>query len=384
MKMPKIKLPKFTLPSAKMSNRKSMIMIGAVVLALFAGAFMFLTREPEKTADKAPRKAALTISLTSPKKVEWPVSYVANGNVSAWQEAIIGTEANGRSIVDIRANVGDRVRKGQVLALLQSDIVAAELGQAKAGLVEAQAIQAEAKANADRARQVQKSGALSAQQVAQYLTAEQTAAAKVAALKAQVKSAEIRLAQSRIIAPDDGTITARSATLGAVVSPGNELFRLIRGDRLEWRAELPAAEIARIKPGQIVTLSANGNNRISGKVRIVAPTVEQQTRNGLIYVDLQETADARAGMFARGEIETGKAEMLALPQTAVLLRDGFSYVFLVDQNMRVTQTKVTVGQRIGELVAITSGLEGSAQVVTDGVAFLADGDIVRVVPVNAQ
>ncbi|MBS1170679.1 MAG: secretion protein HlyD family protein [Burkholderiaceae bacterium] len=384
MKMPKIKLPKFTLPAVKMPNRKSMILIGAVVIALFAGALMLLTREPEKPVEKAQPKAALTVSLTAPQKVEWPVSYVANGNVAAWQEAIIGTEANGRSIVAIRANVGDRVRKGQILALLQSDMVVAQLKQAQAGLVEAQALQAEAKANADRARQVQKSGALSAQQVAQYLTAEQTAAAKVASMKAQVKSAEVLLAQSKIIAPDDGTITARNATLGAVVSPGNELFRLNRLDRLEWRAEVPAAEIARIKAGQTATVYANGKSKIQGKVRVAAPTVEQQTRNGLVYVDLPDKSDVRAGMFVRGEIEMGKAEMLVLPQTAVLLRDGFSYVFKVDQSGRVAQTKITVGQRSGEYVAITSGVDGSTQVAAEGVAFLADGDVVRVVQAKAK
>ncbi len=379
-----MKMPKITMPKIKMPSKKIIIVSGIAALVLGVASLMLFVREQEKPSEKKQPKAALTVSITTPNKVEWPISYVANGNVAAWQEAIIGTEASGRSIVDIRANVGDRVRKGQVLALLQSDIVIAELGQAKAGLVEARAVQFEAKANAERARQIQKSGALSAQQVAQYLTAEQTAVARVASFKAQVKSAEIKLAQSRIVAPDDGTITARSATLGAVVSPGNELFRLNRRDRLEWRAELPAAELAQVKPGQTVTLSANGNNKIRGKVRIAAPTVEQQTRNGLIYVDLDETTEARAGMFARGEIETGKAEMLVLPQTSVLLRDGFSYVFLVDPNGRVTQTKVKVGQRIGELVAIISGLNGSAQVVADGVAFLADGDVVRIVPAKAQ
>lgn len=329
-------------------------------------------------------KAALTVSTIAPQMVEWPVLLVANGNIAAWQEATVGAEASGLALVDVRVHIGDRVRKGQVLALLQSETVKAELEQARAGLAEARAAHAEAKANADRARLLEKSDALSAQQITQYLTAEQTAVARVAGLKAQLKAAQIRLAQTRIVAPDHGTIILRNATLGAVVSSGNELFRLIRRDRLEWRAELPAAELARIAPGQTVHITTPGRNSIQGRVRMVAPTVELQTRNGLVYVDLLKNADARAGMFARGEILIGSGKLLAVPQTAVLLRDGFSYVFRVGQDKRVIQTKVGVGQRAGDLIAVTSGLEAGVSVVAAGVGFLADGDLVRLVPTPAR
>lgn len=327
-------------------------------------------------------RAALTVSAVIPEATEWSQRLTASGSIAAWQEAIVGSEIGGLRLADVLVNVGDRVRKGQVIARLQAETVGAEREQTRASLAEAEAAFAEARANADRARLVEASGALSAQQVAQYLTAELTAKARVDVFKAKLKSDDLRLAQTRILAPDDGTITARSATLGAVVQQGQELFRLIRRDRLEWRAELPAADLDRIKPGMPVTLTTASKRPVTGRVRVVAPTLDAQTRNGIVYVDLEAAkgtnVGANAGMFASGEIEIGKAKVLTLPQSAVLLRDGYSYVFRLGEDNRVTQAKVVTGQRAGERVAIAGGLEPGTVVVASGVGFLSDGDLVRV------
>ncbi len=366
------------------------IVAGSVVVLLCAAAIGLVSRSSAQDQERSEKvavsaKAALTVTTVRPESDEWTRQLSASGNIAAWQEAVIGSEIGGLRMIGVEVNVGDRVRKGQELARLQSDTVGAEREQTRASLTEAEAAAAEARANADRARQIEASGALSAQQIAQYLTAELTARARVDVLKARLKSDDLRLAQTRILAPDDGTITARSATLGAVVQQGQELFRLIRRDRLEWRAELPAADIDRVKPGQSVRLTTASKRTVAGRVRIVAPTIDPQTRNGIVYVDLENArGSASAGMFASGEIELGKKAVLTLPQSAVLLRDGFSYVFRVGDDNRVTQTKVEVGQRSGDRVAISRGLEPGAVVVASGVGFLADGDLVRVVPVQGK
>lgn len=350
----------------------SLVLLGGLVYSLSSTA-------ADTPPAAAPAKAALTVSTTRPVQADWPVMLTANGSIAAWQEAIVGTEIGGLRLAEVLVNVGDKVQKGQVLARLQSETVEAELAQTRAALAEAEASLAEARANAARARQVEGSGALSAQQIAQYLTAETTAQARLESAKARLTSEQLRLAQTRILAPDDGTISARSATLGAVVQPGTELYRLIRRDRLEWRAELTAADLAQIKPGMTVSLSTTGPRKLAGKVRMLAPTLDPQTRNGIAYVDVIDRGDARPGMFARGEIELARSGALTLPQSAVLLRDGFSYVFRVGPDQRLARTKVSVGRRSGELIAITSGLDASTTVVKDGVGFLSDGDLVRVV-----
>ena len=139
------------------------------------------------------------------------------------------------------------------------------------------------------------------------------------------------------------------------------------------------AELARLRPGLAASVTPAGGTPVAGRVRMVAPTVDAATRNGLVYVDLPQPGAARAGMFARGEFALGEAQGLSLPQAAVLLRDGFSYVMAVGPDGRVRQLKVATGRRWADRVEVTGGLPPATRVVASGGAFLADGDTVRVV-----
>jgi RND family efflux transporter MFP subunit len=372
------------------THRTQHILLAAATVALAGAATLAVqaaddkaTAKPAGAAASSPAKPALTVTATQPQRAALATAVNANGNITAWQEAIVGAEANGARLADVRVNVGDVVKRGQVLATFAPDLIQADLAQSKAAVAEAEATLADAAANAQRARDLQASGALSAQQINQFLTAERTAQARLDALRAGTRIQQLRLQQTQVLAPDNGVISARGATVGAVVPAGQELFRLIRGSRLEWRAEVAASDLALLKPGQPVKVSAAGAAPVTGKVRMVAPTVDAATRNGIVYVDLPQPALLKAGMFARGEFETGNSSALTLPQTAVLLRDGFSYVFKLGADSRVTQTKVNVGRRAGERIEVTSGLEPGARVVASGAGFLSDGDTVRVVEAPA-
>ena len=326
-------------------------------------------------------KPSLSVEITTPKLVEWPQVLVANGNIAPWQEAIIGAEISNFRLTEVLVSVGDTVKKGQLMARISSDTVLAELAQSKAAVAEAKAALAEAKANADRTRHSETSNFFSEQQITEYLAAEQTALARVNAAKARMQADELRLAQTRVLAPDDGIISARTATVGSLTQPGQELFRLIRNSRLEWRAEVTAPELAKLNPGVKATLTLPDGTQIQGTVRSVGPTVDLQTRNGLVYVDLpvEHTGHAiRAGMFVRGEFELQRKPAMTLPQSSVLLRDGFSYVFLLADQNKVSQTKIIVGRRLDERVEVVSGIEPEARVVASGAGFLVDGDTVRV------
>ena len=372
--------------------QKSLIVVAGLAAAGLA--FNFAARAADEKKPPAP-KPALTVTVTQPTSANMPLRLSANGNIAPWQEASIGTEANGLRLAEVRVNVGDNVKRGQVLAVFAPDSIQADVAQIKASVAEAEANLSEAAANAQRARDLQTTGALSASQINQYLTAERTAQARLQAQRAAAQVQGLRLKQTVVLAPDDGVISARSATVGAVLPAGQELFRMIRRGRLEWRAEVAGADLSRLKPGMEVRLSVNNNNAnpsspaaaIAGKVRMVAPTVDALTRNGLVYVDLTAPGEARSGMFARGDFEIGEGAGLTLPQTAVQLRDGFSYVLrvgaLADNNAKVSEVKVTTGRRVGNRIEITSGLDASARVVASGGGFLADGDTVRVVEVAA-
>ncbi len=372
--MPHMNLPLPTHPRAQA--------LAGLAILVMAAAAMGIVREARAKPEAASSagKAALTVTLVQPQRSELAQSVSASGNVAAWQEASIGSESSGWRLAEVRVNVGDVVKKGQVLATYAAETAQAELAQSRAAVAEAEAMLAEAAANAQRARDLQASGALSAQQIQQYATAERTGQARLDALRAAARVQQLRLAQAQVLAPDHGVISARSATVGAVVGAGQELFRLIRQGRLEWRAEVASANLSVLKPGQAVRISPVGAPALVGRVRMVAPTVETSTRNGLVYVDLPPAAPGvKAGMFARGEFEVGAGSALTLPQSAVLLRDGFSYVFRLDKDQKVAMSKVGTGRRAGDRIEITAGLDPAARVVASGVGFLGDGDTVRVV-----
>jgi RND family efflux transporter MFP subunit len=366
----------------KKPSNASLCMAVVFVVAL-AGMLVMSTShaaDRESQGTPVPAKPALAVTVIAPQRASLPVRVTANGSIAAWEEASVGSEANGLRLLDVRVNVGDRVRRGAVLATFAADTIRAELAQSRAALAETEAALVEAAGNAQRARDLQVTGALSTQQIQQYLTAERTAQARLDAAKATLLMQELRLMQTRVLAPDDGVISARSATVGAVMPAGQELFRLIRRGRLEWRAEVAAPELARLSSGQAVVLTPAGGEPIKGRLRSVAPSVDTRTRNGLVYVDLPPGTGARAGMFARGEIEVGAGSpVLTLPPAAVLQRDGFNYAMRVGADARVIQTKVVVGRRSADRIEILSGLDAEASVVASAGAFLGDGDLVRVV-----
>ncbi|MDB5790896.1 MAG: efflux transporter periplasmic adaptor subunit [Massilia sp.] len=353
--------------------------------ALFLVALSGCSKDADEAAKKnAPATPALTVTVARPSSASLPLRLGANGNVAAWQEAIIGSESAGLRLLEVRVNVGDVVKKGETLAVFSADTVNADVEQARAALQEAQANAAEAAANARRGQTLKSSGAMSEQQVTQYLTAERTAAARVAAARATLAQQNLRLKYTQVVAPDSGVISARSATVGAVVGVGTEMFRLIRQGRLEWRAEVTANDIGRIKPGTRVTVKAANGSEVAGKVRMVAPTIDAQTRTALVYVDLppslSSNAPLKAGMFAGGQFELGASDAVTVPQQAIAVRDGFSYVFRLNPDSRVSQLKVNTGRRLGERIEVVGGLAPDAQIVVSGAGFLNDGDLVKNVP----
>lgn len=372
-------------PDRMMNRHPTSMAISAALTLLLAGPSAWAQAQtPAATQAPTAGKPVLSVSTTQPVQQSLPLRIAANGSVAAWQEAIVGTEVAGLRLAEVRAEVGDSVRAGEVLAVFAADTVRAELAQARAALAEAEAALTEAAANAQRARSLQGTEALSAAQTTQYLAAEQGAQARVASARAQVQLHELRLAQATLTAPDAGVISARQATVGAVLGVGSELFRLIRQGRIEWRAELTADELLRITPGMRVQVQAPGGGWVQGRVRLVAPTVDAQTRNALVHVDLpamgrRESAGLKPGMFVRGSFEVGRSEALMVPQAAVAVRDGFSYAYRLLADQRVAQVKVQTGRIVGDRIEIVSGLKADDTIVAAGAGFLNDGDRVRVV-----
>jgi RND family efflux transporter MFP subunit len=340
-----------------------------VLLGVVAGAWYLLSNTPEDPAQgpSNQRTPALTVTTTTARRAVWPVTLSASGSIAPWQEASVGAQVGGYQLIEVRVNVGDHVRRGEVLARLDSALLRAEEAQLLAN--DEQAI-----ANRQRALALQSEGAISDQEVLQFVTAAKVSAALLASKRLQLRYTDV-------IAPDDGVISARTATLGAVSAAGEELFRLIRGGRLEWRGELTAAQLSSVAKGQVVDLALPDGSSASAKVRDTAPALDGRSRLGLVYADLVSGNHARAGMYANGQVVVSQTSALVVSAETVVIRDGRTYVVkLVDETATpaVALQSVTLGRRRNDEVEIVSGLTGSETLVAAGAGFLSDGDIVRI------
>lgn len=355
---------------------------GVVALALGATAWGFMSRE---TAPAPPHSlASLSVTAIAPREVQWGRTLDASGVIAPWQESIIGAQTSGLSIARLEVAVGDAVRRGQLLARFDTATLRAEEAQLMAALTQAQGVTAQADANRSRALQLQGSGGISEQEVQRYVTEAVTAKAQVAAAQAQLEAKRLQLRQADVVAPDDGVISARTATLGAVASNGQELFRLVRQGRLEWRGEFTAAQMASIAIGQDVTLHLPDGQRATARVRQIAPLLDTRSRLGLVYADIAPGSLARGGMYVDGRIALAASAAQVVPAASVVVRDGRSIVFRLegaDHESRVQAQSVTVGRRQGTEVEILDGLNWLAadtRIVAHGAGLLADGDTVRI------
>jgi len=301
----------------------------------------------------------------------------ATGTIYPWQEVIIAAEVGGYRVADVLVDVGTRVAKGQPLVRLSGDMLKADLDSKRAALRSAEAAEINASAALHRGEMVSTSGALSAADLDRLKSEQVAAQARVETARVDVSTSELRARYGTVTAPDSGVITARTVSVGQIAQAGAEMLRMLRQNRVEWRAEVPEAQLARIKVGQSATLLAVDGTTLNGKVRAVAPTVQTSNRTGLVYVDIVGGV-ARPGMFARGEIASGKGPAMLLPVSSVVMQDGYSYVFVLkDRNVVERRLVQQVGVH-GDAMEIASGVAVGEIVAVKGAGFLKDGDTVTV------
>ena len=293
--------------------------IFTIVLAVVLPATAWLARSSsaEPVAPENSRPA-LTVRTTTLRDDQWARTLTAYGSILPWQEAVISAQVQGLRIADVKVSIGDHVQRGEVLVTLDN--------YARDGN-------------------------------------------------------EPAVSQGRIVAPDSGVISAANATVGSMLQPGAELFRLILKGRLEWRAELTAEELMLLRKGMAAEVTVGEGRVVDGTVRAISPSVDPQTRYGYALIRLADSSGIIAGAFARGtfDISGGKQKLQSIAQSAVMQRGSMTYVLVVGPDHHVHEREVKLGQRNGDRVQIKQGLKADEQVVESGGAFLTEGDVVKIV-----
>ena len=322
-------------------------------------------------------KPALTVTTATARSAEITRSVLASGAIFAWQDVIIAPEVGGYRVAALNVDVGSKVKRGQVLVQLSADLLNAEVASRRAALRSAEARATNAAAALKRGQTMATTGALSQANV-DTLTADQVATdAQVETARADLATSELRLRYTQVTAPDDGVVTSRTVTVGQIAQTGVEMLRLLRQGRVEWRAEVPEGQLDLLRSGLMVQITTADGKTVQAKVRAVAPTVQTGNRTALIYADII-SGEARPGMFARGEIQTGSSTGLLVPAAALVVQDGYSYLFVLGEKDTVQRRLVHTGVVRGDTVELLDGIKAGERVVVKGAGFMKDGDTVRI------
>jgi len=349
-------------------------------------------------SDASIEQSVLSVETVSPSQDDIGSTLSADGTINAKDTANVSAKVNGVAIERILVEEGDRVRAGQVLAVFDTDAMEQQVLQAQADVAEAEATLANASADAARVLPLIDIDAISKQEADRYRTSEVRARASLQASKARLSNQRLTLENAKVVAPVSGIISEKMVEVGQVAG-GDPLFTIIKGGVLEWRAELDPKLIGDINVGTPVQVSLPGGDTVMGQVNRIAPTADNN-RQITIYASLAANSKIRAGMYQTGEFLLGSTNTQTIPNSAVVSNDGYDYVMLVtesttrdDRSMgRIKQQRVTLGERLGESVAVLEPLPSDSRIVKQGGSFLNDGDLVRVVdgvtqtskPVQAQ
>jgi len=343
-------------------------------LALGAALFTAACHK-QSTAPTAASAQAVSVTAVQMRPIQRRV--VAAGPVAAWEEMQLGVELSGLRVTRLLVDVGQRVEKGELLLELDHRSLDSDLAQATAALHQAEAGAELARSKYARGQSLVQGHYISAMALDELRAARTQAEAQLGTARAARDAAALRRSYAELRAPDAGTISKRLVQPGQVVGAGGELLRLIRQGRLEWRADLPEAQLAQVQTGQAVVLDGSG---VTGRVRAVTPGVDSTTRTGTAYVDLPEPGPVQPGAYVQGRIEIGQGNALVIPVASVVHRDGHAYAFRVGSDQRARQVRIETGSAQGDTIDVLRGLKVGDRVVSAGAGFLAEGDRVRVVP----
>jgi RND family efflux transporter MFP subunit len=301
----------------------------------------------------------------------------ASGTVNAWEEVPVGAEAGGLTATAVYVDEGEYVRQGQALVQLNNDLLRAQLVQQEAAVSSAEANAERESAELGRARELRERGFLAQASLDLAISEQRAADAQLASARASLSETRTRLNQSTIRAPVSGLVISRSVTRGQIVPAGTELFRIVRDGRLELDARVPETELGLIRAGQSATVNSDGVGSATGRVRIVTPEVDSQTRLGVARIALTGNSGLRPGMFARADIDVGASPTVTVPTPAILYRENRAGVYVVGNENRVTFQPVEILARTDERSSV-DGLPEGARVVVQGAGFLGEGDRVTV------
>jgi len=328
-------------------------------------------------------------------------SFEAVGTVKAKTIAVLSSQATG-TIISVLVREGDPVSRGQSLVEIDDRNLRAELQSAQAGVEEAnRAIgAAESAVNAARGQRelaaatfkryepLVAKGSVTPQEFdevnakfkiagAELERTEETLRAQRARKKqaeAKVFSAQTRLSFTRVTAPFDGVVTAKTAEIGAFASPGSPLMTIEQRDPYRLEVQVGESRLAGLKLGMKTSVEIDAfKKELTGKIGEIVPAADPQSHTFTIKIDLPTDLLLRTGLYGKARFLTGQKELVMVPATALVEKGQLRGVYAVDDRGAVRLRFVTTGKHYGDHTEILSGLTAGERIVVGGLEKISDG-----------
>ena len=370
--------------------------VAALLIVLLAGggwAYMQKSKTgaaPAKTAQAGPDKGEPKVDVyelssgdvAQVEARELRVNLPLSGSLSPVDQATVKSKVSG-VVLETSVQEGMPVAAGQVIARLDPADQRARVAQQQAAYDEANARLSLAKKNNANSQALLKQNYISQNSYDTTQNSVELAQASLNAAKAQLDMARIALADTVIRAPLAGAVSKRHVQAGEKVAPDMPVFTIVNLAQLTLEANVPAAEIPRIKPGQEVRFRVDGfqNRAFAGKVARINPTTEAGSRSMLVYISVDNADGAlRGGMFAKGYITTEKSAVRPLLPIAALRKEGGRDVVYTVVGGKVVAQAVKLGLRNDDegMAEVTDGLAQGANVIVARLDGVKPGNKVKV------
>lgn len=364
--------------------------------------------EQAPKAKEKQQSAPPSVTVVRPRQQAFVETVFVTGTLIAKEQVLVAPEVNGQRVKDLLVDIGDSVKRDQVLARLTTSNIEAQLAQFRASRARAVAARAQAEKNVEqaraseretasaliRAKKLQRSGNISQSVYEQRLSQAQSATAglasavvglqvadaEIARTEAQLRELAWRQSRTEVRSPAAGIISKRNGMVGAMTTT-EPMFQIIRDGNIELNAEVSSELLSRIQVGQEAIIILPGNVEVEGRVRLLSPEIEATTRLGRVRISLGQQQAARIGAFARGRIVAARSKDLGIPSTSVMYGEQGPYVLVVEKGKVAIRT-IKTGLLSDDRIAVTSGLSDQDVVVAKAGTFLRPGD--PVTPVTSD
>ena len=360
-----------------LKNKKVRILVGILVAIIFIVAVRIILNiiSDRERAARMAQTATVSVVLDKPMRRTLVPQLNFTGSLDPVWQAQVAAKVDGR-LEKVYVDEGDKVEKGQTLAVLEQTDTNADLLNAKGAYAEAVAGLGKAQRDLARYQRLFEAGAISQLALDDYVFALENAQAQVDAAKGVLQGMESKVQGTILTAPEGGIIAKRFYQEGYYAKAATPIFSVADISRLKTIIHVPEGNISSIAVGNKarIIMPAYDNKTITGQITRIAPVADQPSHMFATEVSVDNSDGLRAGIYVRVELEAEpKENVLTIPNHAIVMRGDQKTVFCADEKGVITRKVLDVGYSDDQYSEILGGLSDEDVIVTEGHNKLREG-----------